>query len=237
MSKRDARNYKVTEKNAKSNCSRCFYYLKLDEFSGHCRKFNFQTKPHMISDGFLESEFQEEEFGENTNIIREYKNTGHSSMIERFHPNAYIPKPTGEDYTKGVMKRYFCKYRSRKTNSIVEISINDYKSLNSQYYQLIEIPWRISGTKDDEYNNQGQIVSKGIANSNRDVVKLMDKEFIGLMGYLKDYTELAYVKGETIYNSDEALPAESVFGSGKSPQSGEVIQMPKPLPPPTTEEE
>jgi hypothetical protein len=134
-------------------------------------------------------------------------------MVEQYHPNAYIPKPTAEDYQKTLMKRYFCKYRSRERNTIVEISRDEYKKLNTQYYKLLEIEWRIDGPVTDEVKD-GFLISKGIANSNRDIVNLSEKEFIGIKGYLTDFTELAYVKGKTII--DEA-PAESVFGSGKVP--------------------
>ena len=58
----------------------------------------------------------------------------------------------------------------------VFIFSRQFKKINVEYYKSIEILWRISGPADDEYKD-GYLVSKGIANSNRDTINLKDKEF------------------------------------------------------------
>tara|TARA_B100000287_G_scaffold419736_1_gene458306 strand:+ start:553 stop:1260 length:708 start_codon:yes stop_codon:yes gene_type:complete len=204
-------NIKNSNENS-DNCSKCYFWVRISPNKGMCRQFSYKIEDDKICDKFRMSAFQVEDF-EREDVIREYVNTRRYSEVEREHPISYIPKPTAEDYEKTVMKRYFCQYRSDVKNKIVEINKETYGKLNVSYYRMVEVLWRISGPVEDEYNN-GIVVSKGIANANRDTIDLMKKELNGLDLYLTDLTELAYVKGKTLVDD---VPAESVFGSGKEP--------------------
>ena len=211
MAKEKAPNLKISNENS-DNCSKGYFWVRISHNTGVCRNYSFKVDGDKVCDQFRMSSFQVQDF-EREDVIREYVNTKRYSPVEINHPTSYIPKPTAEDYQKTVMKRYFCKYRSDDRNKIVEISKETFGKLNMQYYKFIEVLWRISGPATDEYKD-GLVISKGIANANKDTIQLKNKELKGLDAYLTDLTELAYVKGETLVDD---VPAESVFGSGKKP--------------------
>jgi len=71
--------------------------------------------------------------------------------------------PTQQDYANGEMRRYFCK----KTNEIIylEVSKDTYDKLVSQdsqilwqLYQPFNLPWQLSGSKEQVYKTNKNIV-------------------------------------------------------------------------------
>ena len=71
--------------------------------------------------------------------------------------------PTQQDYTNGEMRRYFCK----KTNEIIylEVSKDTYDKLVSQdsqilwqLYQPFNLPWQLSGSKEQVFTTNKNIV-------------------------------------------------------------------------------
>ena len=71
--------------------------------------------------------------------------------------------PTQQDYQNGEMRRYFCK----KTNETIYLEINKdtYNKLVTQditiayqYYQPFNIPWQLTGTKEQTYTVNKNIV-------------------------------------------------------------------------------
>lgn len=78
-------------------------------------------------------------------------------------PIFYITLPTQQDYQIGEFRRYFCK----KTNEIsyLEISKETYDKLIGedpqilyQLYQPFNIPWRLTGDKEQVYKTNRNIV-------------------------------------------------------------------------------
>jgi len=81
------------------------------------------------------------------------KNESQPGELPTFSPNI----PTQEDYNIGEYRRYFCK----KTNEIIylEISEDTYNKLtdkstqiNWQLFQPFNIPWKLTGNKEQVYN-------------------------------------------------------------------------------------
>ena len=78
-------------------------------------------------------------------------------------PSKYFPSPTDDDYSVGEFQRYFTKKANQ--NLYFEISKKEYKDLKSQsntvlwhLYEPITLPWQISGTKQEVFTTNRNIV-------------------------------------------------------------------------------
>jgi hypothetical protein len=78
-------------------------------------------------------------------------------------PSYFPTSPTQQDYVNGEMRRYFCK----KTNEIIylEISKDTYDKLVGQdsqilwqLYQPFNLPWQLSGSKEQVFTTNKNIV-------------------------------------------------------------------------------
>jgi len=109
-------------------------------------------------------------------------------------PELFTPEPTGRDYEKGYITRYFAQKR-RGTKKITEISENQfethklsYRGLNNKLYEVFSIEWEIAGPKNDIY--KGKVpVTTGVKTTNLNLLKLEEEEHPGIMKYLDDPLE------------------------------------------------
>ena len=112
-------------------------------------------------------------------------------------PESYFPQPTGEDYKKGRIIRYFAK-RSNQTPEIIrEISKNAYNDLEQQggeynysLWRITSLFWKISGPIRDSRDRNG-IIQKGILDTNQRLLEETNKNFRGLKAYLNDPIQFA----------------------------------------------
>ena len=78
----------------------------------------------------------------------------YKSVKKRFKPVASKPRPTEDDYTKGVWRRYFCQ-RTNNKNEIFEMNLEGYNKLKKGEYDNIlytygDIMWSL---RDIQSNN------------------------------------------------------------------------------------
>jgi len=99
--------------------------------------------------------------------------------------NAYYPKITSQDRTKGFIKRFFLK----KINStvITEIGKKQYDEFNKKKIDpnmniSVTIQWIITGPKQDEY--QGNILVLGVATQNKKSIQSAINIMPGIELYL-----------------------------------------------------
>ena len=99
----------------------------------------------------------------------------------RNSPQLFFTKPTEQDYQLGEFRRYFC--RNRNEFLYLEISKSDYNNLiqqNStidfQNWLAFDIPWTLTGNKNEVYQ------------TNRNIVGLKEKNesFYGFGKYLQE---------------------------------------------------
>ena len=211
MSKKDAiaNGLKEVSKNSNQRCSNCMWYLS-DKNDGWCN--NHQSD---VSATELCNQWVKGYEGENANLIREYNQRTFTRPFTE-HPTAHRPRPTKEDYDTHYVIRYFIKYASRNYNPIMEVDDKTYKKAPDNYYIKMSLNWKINGPKDTIREN-GAIIDKGIADANRDTIKLKERTFLGIKDYLIDYTELAYSKVDSTnvdFKSKRKPTRKSVYGSG-----------------------
>ena len=112
-------------------------------------------------------------------------------------PEPHFPQPTGEDYKKGRIIRYFAKRANQTPEIIREISENAYNDLEQQggeynysLWRVTSLFWKISGPIRDSRDRNG-IVQKGILDTNQRLLEEANKNFRGLKAYLNDPIQLA----------------------------------------------
>jgi hypothetical protein len=82
-------------------------------------------------------------------------------------PKTIVPSPTDDDYSNGVIDRYFTQKVNDTNGFVYEINLNTYNELKLNPYWAIEnIKWRLSGPLDSVYDENGKIIDKGVRNSN-----------------------------------------------------------------------
>lgn len=82
-------------------------------------------------------------------------------------PKTIVPSPTDDDYSNGIIDRYFTQKVNDTNGFVYEINLNTYNELKLNPYWAIEnIKWRLSGPLDSVYDENGKIIDKGVRNSN-----------------------------------------------------------------------
>ena len=84
----------------------------------------------------------------------------------------HIPVPIDADYSVGYLLRFFAQKTNDKGSPIYEVDTFNFKILKSNaLYQTVRLRWRISGSKTEKYDSQGNQIDKGVAMSNSISIK------------------------------------------------------------------
>ena len=112
-------------------------------------------------------------------------------------PELYTPNPTGDDYKRGKITRYFAKKRNQTPTYIVEITqlaFNDLSNKSGRYnyalWEPIQLFWKITGPIRDSRDEFG-VIQAGIYNTNERIVNQAQQQMRGIKGYLNDLLEFA----------------------------------------------
>jgi hypothetical protein len=100
-----------------------------------------------------------------SSVALTYDSLNESSFKTRYLPLSISPSPTQEDYNVGEFQRYFAK----KINEIIYIEtdkdtytklVNKDPKLYYEKYIVFDLPWDISGEKQQVYNTNKSIVER-----------------------------------------------------------------------------
>ena len=117
-------------------------------------------------------------------LIAQYQKLAGTKTIEVIIKSS-IPKPTQADYDFGMITRYFVKQANQKDGEIVEVSKDTFNNANSNaFYIAIQIPWKISGTNTDVYDDHGIRLYTGVATANILSTNLAEKTMSGIKNKL-----------------------------------------------------
>lgn len=118
-------------------------------------------------------------------------------------PVATIRELTESERQKGVMTRYFL-FKRNELSTKLPIEVNKTQAdtypvsnygINQYLYELVEIPWKISGPEFDVIEN-GILKIPGVANTNKRIVEKYSKKFPILKRVLTNFREFS------IYNTN-----------------------------------
>jgi len=105
-------------------------------------------------------------------------------------PEPYTVQPTGEDYRRGQILRYFAKRKNQNPVQIREISESAFKDITNQggiynyaLWSVISVFWKITGPLYDSKDQYG-VLRSGIVNTNERLRENANKEFRGIKSYL-----------------------------------------------------
>lgn len=88
---------------------------------------------------------------------------------ETFPGTAAAPEPTESDYDRGFFRRFFV--RKRGTAEIFEVSESEYSEFsNSRYFVRFSLKWKISGPRNDVFNDAGYPIETGVEDTNRRIL-------------------------------------------------------------------
>ena len=112
-------------------------------------------------------------------------------------PEPFTPNPTGDDYKRGKITRYFAKKRNQSPAYIVETTQNIFNDLtnkggryNYALWEPIQLFWKITGPINDSRDEFG-VIQAGIYNTNERIVNQAQQKMRGIKGYLNDLLEFA----------------------------------------------
>lgn len=107
-------------------------------------------------------------------------------------PDYYTVQPTGDDYKRGAITRYFSKRKNQNPPVIREISkqvFNDISSQGGEYnyalWSVISLFWKITGPLYDSKDQYG-ILKSGIVDTNKRIRETANQEMRGIKSYLSD---------------------------------------------------
>ena len=101
------------------------------------------------------------------------------------YPNTIVPNPTTQDYENGFIRRYFIRQFNDVNGHIFEISNESYsKYLESPFWIVEQIKWRITGPINEIYKDNGEIEDIGVKNSNIAALNIASEKLKNIGLYL-----------------------------------------------------
>jgi len=98
---------------------------------------------------------------------------------------SYFPILKETDYSKGWFNRYFVQKTNDKASPIFEVNYSEFLRLKQNtLFSCVLIRWRISGPKEAQYDSKGNVIDKGIKESNRISISLVADKIPNLKLYL-----------------------------------------------------
>lgn len=113
-------------------------------------------------------------------MITEYLQSGNERPNlppTRFPKNEPPPLPTLNDYDRGFFERFFV--RQKGTGQIFEISEDEFRQFeNNRFFIRFSLNWKISGPRNDVFNDAGYPIRTGVEDTNRRIVEDVDQRGI-----------------------------------------------------------
>lgn len=99
--------------------------------------------------------------------------------------STFIPNPMEVDYLRGYITRFFIQKTNDVESPIYEVSSKQYsKYTHSHSFKGVSLRWRIKGPTDMQFNNMGDVIDKGVIESNRISIKISSDKIKNLKLYL-----------------------------------------------------
>ena len=141
-------------------------------------------------------------------------------------PETYFPTPTGQDYRRGTIIRYFAKRRNAQPLQIKEITETAFNSITSQdgrynyaTWEVISLFWKISGPIRDSKDQYG-VLKAGIIDTNERLREQANQQIRGIKGYLSDLIQFAVKADLDLVNGKYTAGGEFTVQLDNSDYSG-----------------
>jgi hypothetical protein len=100
-------------------------------------------------------------------------------------PNTIVPIPSNNDYADAYIVRYFIQRVSDVNGFVYEVSSPEFENyLENPYWIAASMRWRISGPLDIVYDSNGNLIDKGIIQSNKSSLSIISLKIKNISLYL-----------------------------------------------------
>ena len=119
-------------------------------------------------------------------------------------PESFMPTPTGQDYKRGQILRYFAKKKNQNPIQIIEISKEAYDDIliqggkyNYALWSVTKVFWKITGPLRDSKDKYG-VLKAGIVDTNERLREFVNQEMRGLKQYLSNPIQFSILPNITL---------------------------------------
>jgi hypothetical protein len=106
-------------------------------------------------------------------MLESYKKLVSRSPIPDDNIRTHVINPNDSDYTRGFISRYFAQKVTDVNSPIFEVNEKVFSRLqNNQMYVVVVLKWRITGPKETQYREDGQLLDVSVSESNRRAILL-----------------------------------------------------------------
>ena len=97
----------------------------------------------------------------------------------------HAPTPTPTDYRRGYIVRYFIQRVSDNNGFVYEVGLPEYEEyFSNPYWISISMRWRISGPLNMVYDSNGNLIDKGVIESNKSSLSMISLKIKNISLYL-----------------------------------------------------
>jgi hypothetical protein len=108
--------------------------------------------------------------------------------IEKYtikNPKTIIPTPTDSDYENGFIERYFLRVSFDSNGFVYEVNERTFDEYSNKPFWVSErLYWRITGPLDIVYDLNGNVIDKGVRNSNKASLSIASLKIKNISLYL-----------------------------------------------------
>jgi hypothetical protein len=120
---------------------------------------------------------------DNNNLYKRLKRNSLFTLDSKIDTS--VPVPNESDYSRGWITRYFLQRTNDKGANIYEVNYSQYtSSITNDLFTNVSIKWRISGPITTQYDSVGNVLDKGVRESNRISISLVNDKIPNLKFYL-----------------------------------------------------
>ncbi len=100
-------------------------------------------------------------------------------------PNTIVPIPTNNNYADAYIIRYFVQRVSDVNGFVYEVSESEYeKYIENPYWIAATLRWRISGPLNVVNDSNGNLIDKGVIESNKSSLSITSLKIKNISLYL-----------------------------------------------------
>lgn len=101
------------------------------------------------------------------------------------NPKTIVPTPSANDYASAYLVRYFLQRVSDVNGFVYEVGLPEYEEyFPNPYWISISMRWRISGPLNVVYDSNGNLIDKGVIESNKSSLSITSLKIKNISLYL-----------------------------------------------------
>jgi len=101
------------------------------------------------------------------------------------NPKTIVPTPSANDYASAYLVRYFLQRVSDVNGFVYEVGLPEYEEyFTNPYWISVSMRWRISGPLNVVYDSNGNLIDKGVIESNKSSLSITSLKIKNISLYL-----------------------------------------------------